>query len=194
MGKITPLLGKLDNIFPRYDFEKLENQYNANHYTKYFTGWQQFIVLLFAQINGKDSLREIETSINLHHHKWYHIGFRGVKRSTLSDAMNQRSWQIYEGSFYRLLEKCQSMNPRHRFRFKNKLYNMDSTNIDLCLFIFPRAKFRKRKGAIKLHYVLDHSGMLPSFLVVKDTNEHDAGVAKSQEKLDFVLLPDSTNR
>lgn len=191
MWKITPVLGELLNIFPRYEFEKLEDLYNANHYTKYFTGWQQFIVLLFSQINGKDSLREIETSTRVHHHKWYHIGFKGVKRSTLSDAMNNRPWQIYEGLFYRLLAKCQSVTPRHRFRFKNKLYSMDSTTIDLCLSVFPWAKFRKRKGAIKLHYLLDHSGMLPSFLVMTDGKHHDVRVAKSQEKLDFALLPDS---
>jgi len=191
MRKITPVLGELLNLFPRYEFEKLEDQYNANHYTKYFTGWQQFIVLLFAQINGKDSLREIETSLQVHHPKWYHLGFKGVKRSTLSDAMNQRPWQIYEGLFYKLLDRCHSVTPRHRFRFKNQLYSLDSTTIDLCLSVFPWAKFRKRKGAIKLHYLMNHSGMLPSFLVVTDGKHHDITVAKSQEKLDFALLPDS---
>ncbi len=191
MGKITPVLGKLLNLFPRYEFEKLEDQYNANYYTKYFTGWQQLIVLLFSQISGKDSMRDIETSTLVHQRKWYHIGFRGVKRSTLSDAMKSRPYQIYEGLFYRLLEKCQSVIPKHRFRFKNQLFSMDSTLIELCLSVFPWAKYRKCKGAIKLHYLLNHSGMIPSFMVLTVGKHHDVRVAKSEEGLDFALLPDS---
>jgi len=108
-------------IFPRYEFEKLENQYIGNRYTKYFSGWQQLIVLLFAQAGYKDSLREIETSLKVHYPKWYHIGLQDIKRSTLSDAMRRRSYRIYEGIFYSLLERCKSLTPGHKFRFKNPL-------------------------------------------------------------------------
>jgi len=184
-------MSELLRIFPRYEFEKLEKEHNGNYYTKYFTGWQQLMVLLFAQIGGKDSLREIETSLNVHHSKWYHIGLKSIKRSTFSDAMNKRSCKIFEGVFYRLLEKCQSVTPKHRFRFKNPLLTLDSTVIDLCLSIFPWATFRKRKGAIKLHYLYDHSGSLPSFMVMTDGRHHDVRVAKDDKKLNFALLPDS---
>jgi len=184
-------MSELLRIFPRYEFEKLEEQYNGNYYTKYFTGWQQLIVLLFAQIGGKDSLREIETSLNMHQSKWYHLGLKGIKRSTLSDAMGNRSYKIFEGVFYRLLEKCQSVTPKHRFRFKNPLLTLDSTVIDLCLSIFPWAVFRKRKGAIKLHYLYDHSGSLPSFMVMTDGKHHDVRVARDDKKLNLALLPDS---
>jgi hypothetical protein len=191
MRQNNTIMGELLRIFPRYEFEKLEKEHNGNYYTKYFTGWQQLITLLFAQVGGKDSLREIETSLNVQQAKWYHIGLKSIKRSTLSDAMNKRDCKIFEGVFYKLLEKCQSVTPKHRFRFKNSLLSLDSTVIDLCLSIFPWAVFRKRKGAIKLHYVYDHSGSLPSFMVMSDGKHHDVRVARDEKKLDFTLLPDS---
>lgn len=191
MHKVNTIMLELLKLFPRYEFDKLVNRYQGDHYTKYFSGWQQLITLLFAQAGGKDSLREIETSLSMHYYKWYHIGLQGIKRSTLSDAMSERSYEIYEGLFYKLLDKCKSVTPKHTFRFKNELYSLDSTVIDLCLSIFPWAKFRKRKGAIKLHYLYDHSGSLPSFMVLSDGKTHDIRVAKRAEKLDFALLPDS---
>jgi hypothetical protein len=122
-------MAELLRIFPRYKFEKLEARYRGNYYTKYFTGWQQLIVLLFSQVGGKDSLREIETSLSVHGDKWYHIGLKGVKRSTLSDAMRDRPSGIFEGLFYELLAKCKTVTPKHKFKFKNPLYSLDSTTI-----------------------------------------------------------------
>ena len=174
---------ELLKLFPRYEFEQLEKRYQGNHYTKYFTSWQQLIVLMFAQICGKDSLREIETSLNVPYRKWYHIGFRGVKRSALSHAMSSRSHQIFEGIFYKLLAKFKSVTPGHKFKFKSPLYSLDSTVIDLCLSIFPWARFRKRRGAIKLHYLYDHSGSIPSFMTMTDGKHHDLRVARSDQKL-----------
>lgn len=189
--QVNTIMNELLKIFPRYEFEKLEAQYQSNHYIKYFSGWQQLIVLLFAQAGYKDSLREIETSLKVHYSKWYHIGLKNIKRSTLSDAMNRRDYQIFEGIFYRLLDRCKSVTPKHKFRFKNPLYSLDSTTIELCLSLFSWARFRKRKGAIKLHYLLDHSGTLPSFMTMTDGKHHDIRVAREDEKLDFALLPDS---
>ena len=191
MKQVTTILGELLKIFPRYEFEKLEALHQSNRYTKYYTGWQQFITLLFAQIGGHDSLRGIETSLGVHAQKWYHLGLKDIKRSTLSDAMKNRPHEIYEGLFYKLLDKCRLVTPHHRFRFKSPLFSMDSTVIDLCLSVFPWAEFRQRKGAIKLHYLYDHSGSLPAFMVMTDAKRHDVRVAKSEEKLDFHLLPDS---
>ena len=105
---------ELLKLFPRYEFEKLEKKYHGNYYTKYFTGWQQLITLLFAQAGGKDSLRDIETSLSVHYTKWYHVGLKGIKRGTLSDAMQNGPYEIFEGIFYKLLEKCQSVTPKHR--------------------------------------------------------------------------------
>ncbi len=191
MKQVTTMLGELLKIFPRYEFEKLEKQHQSNHYTKYFTGWQQLITLSYAQIVGHDSLRGIQTSLGVHSQKWYHLGLTDIKRSTLSDAMKNRPYQIYEGLFYKLLDKCRSVTPGHKFRFKNPLFSMDATVIDLCLSVFPWAEFRQRKGAIKLHYLYDHRGSLPAFMVMSDGKHHDVRVARSEEKLDFHLLPDS---
>jgi hypothetical protein len=191
MRQVNTIMSELLRIFPRYEFEKLEKQHEGNYYTKYFTGWQQLLVLLFAQVGGKDSLREVETSLNVHQSKWYHLGLQGIKRSTLSDAMSTRSYKIFEGVFYKLLEKCRAVTPKHTFRFRNPLLTLDSTVIDLCLSIFPWAAFRKRKGAIKLHYLYDHSGSLPTFLVMTDGTHHDIRVARDTEGLNLALLPDS---
>ena len=191
MKQVTTILGELLKIFPRYEFEKLERMYQSNHYTKYYTGWQQFITLLYSQIGGYDSLRGIEISLGVHAEKWYHLGLKNIKRSTLSDAMKHRPHEIYEDLFYKLLDKCRTVTPAHKFRFKSPLFSMDATVIDLSLSVFPWAKFRLRKGAIKLHYLYDHSGSLPAFMVMTDAKRHDVRVAKSEEKLDFHLLPDS---
>ena len=189
--QVNTIMNELLKIFPRYEFEKLENRYASNRYTKYFDGWQQLIVLLFAQAGQKDSLREIETSLRVHQAKWYHIGLANIRRSTLADAMNRRSYEIFEGIFDKLLERCKSVTPQHKFRFKNPLYSLDATTIELCLSIFPWARFRQRKGAIKLHYLFDQSGSLPSFMTMTDGKCHELRVAKEDEKLDFALLPDS---
>jgi hypothetical protein len=191
MRQVTTILGELIKIFPRYEFGKLEEQHQSNHYTKYYTGWQQLITLLYAQIGGHDSLRAIQTSLGVHSQKWYHLGLEKIKRSTLSDAMKTRPHQIYEGLFYKLLDKCRSVTPDHKFRFKNPLFSMDATVIDLCLSVFPWAEFRQRKGAIKLHYLYDHRGSLPAFMVMTEGKSSDIRVARSEEKLDFHLLPDS---
>jgi len=156
-------MSELLRVFPRYEFEKLEKEHNGNYYTKYFTGWQQLMVLLFAQIGGKDSLREIETSLNVHQSKWYHLGLEGIKRSTLSDAMGNRSYKIFEGVFYKLLEKCRSLTPHHKFRFKNPLLTLDSTVIDLCLSIFPWAVFvsvKERSNCIIFTITVVHCRVL----------------------------------
>jgi hypothetical protein len=123
MKQVTTLLGELLKIFPRYEFEKLENQHQSNHYTKYYMGWQQLITLFYVQIGGHDRLRGIQTSLGVHVQKWYHLGHTDIKRSAVSDAMKNRPHQIYEGLFYKLLDKCRSVTPLHKFRFKNPLFS-----------------------------------------------------------------------
>jgi len=135
--------------------------------------------MLYAQISGKDSLRDIQNSIAAQGSKLYHIGLQPVKRSTLADANQTRSYRIYEELFYKILQRCKSVTPKHKFKFKNPLYTLDGTVIDLCLSTFDWAKFRAAKGAIRLHYEYDHSGQLPSFLVVTDAKQHEITVARS---------------
>jgi hypothetical protein len=111
-----------------------------------------------------------------------------VHKSTLSDANTKRDYRIFEETFYHLLARCKDLTPKHKFRFKNPLYTIDATTIDLCLSVFPWAKFRKSKGAIKMHCLYDHSGALPSFLTVTDGKRHDVRVVKETS---FPMLPDS---
>jgi hypothetical protein len=144
--------------------------------------------MLYSQITGKDSLRDIETGLQAQSTRWYHLGFGGVHRSTLADANAKRDYRVFEDTFYRLLDRCRDLTPKHRFRFKNPLYTIDATTIDLCLSMFPWARFRTTKGAIKLHCLYDHSGALPTFLIVTDGKKHDVRVVKEHN---FPLTPDS---
>ncbi|PIQ94985.1 MAG: IS4 family transposase [Nitrospirae bacterium CG11_big_fil_rev_8_21_14_0_20_41_14] len=188
MSHLNTIYNQLLHLIPRHQFESLVQRYNGDYYVKYFTCWQQLITLLYAQIKYKDSLRDIETSLKAQSNRWYHIGLEDIKRSTLSDANNQRDYRIYEDFFYTLLDRCKGITPKHKFRFKNPLYTLDATVIDLCLSLFPWARFRKRKGALKLHYLYDHSGSIPTFLVVTDAKQHEIKVAK---ELDLPISPDS---
>lgn len=188
MSHINTIYNQLLQLVPRHEFESLVKRYDGDRYVKYFTCWQQFMSLFYAQVRTKDSLRDIQTSLMAQSDRWYHIGLKDIKRSTLSDANNRRNYQIYEDFFYKLLDRCKDITPKHKFRFHNPLYTMDATVIDLCLSMFPWATFRKRKGALKLHYLYDHSGALPSFLVVTDAKQHEIKVAQQQ---DLPLVPDS---
>jgi hypothetical protein len=189
--QVSTIYSELLRLIPHYDFTKIEEQYQGNRYTKRFTTMQQLITVMYAQIRGLDSLRDIETALNTQKNKWYHFGFKGVKRSTLSDAMNHRSCELFEDLFYSILKRYQCFAPKHGFKFNNPLFSLDSTIIDLCLSIFPWAKYRKRKGAIKLHYLINHNGSLPEFIVMTSAKQHDVKVAQNSAALNFNLLPDS---
>ena len=155
---------------------------------KTFTTWQQFMAILYSQITQKDSLRDIETGLSAQSDRLYHLGLGRIHRSTLSDANAKRDYRIFEDMFYHLLARCKNLTPKHKFRFKNPLYTIDASTIDLCLSVFPWAKFRTTKGAIKMHCLYDHSGALPTFLTVTDGKRHDVTVVKENP---FPLLPDS---
>ena len=188
MNRVYTIFSEILKLCPRYHFEKAVKDYDGDRYVKTFTTWQQFIANLYSQVAQKDSLRDIVTGLSAHASRWYHLGIAGISRSTLSDANAKRDYRIYEGLFYQLLSRCQDLTPKHRFRFKNPLYTIDASTIDLCLSVFPWAKFRRAKGAIKLHCLYDHSGALPTFLTVTDGKRHDVRVVKDS---DLPFLPDS---
>lgn len=188
MNKVYTIFAELLKLCPRYQFERATEHYKGNRYVKTFTTWQQYIAVLYSQITQKDSLRDIETGLGTQSGRWYHLGFRGVHRSTFSDANTKRDYRIFEDMFYHLLTRCRDLTPKHRFRFRNPLYTIDATTIDLCLSVFPWAKFRKTKGAIKMHCLYDHSGALPTFLTVTDGRRHEVTAVKETP---FPLSPDS---
>jgi hypothetical protein len=145
-------------------------------------------VLLYAQASGKISLRDITNGLELQQKRTYHLGFdEPVTRSTLADANARRSYKIYEDLFYALLERCRDLTPKHRFRFKNPLYSLDATMIELSLASFPWARWRARKGALRLHYKLDHSGHIPVFMVMTDGKTQEITMAREH----ISITPDS---
>jgi hypothetical protein len=188
MNRVYTIFSELLKLCPRYHFDKAVAQYQGDRYVKTFTTWQQFMAILYSQIKQKDSLRDIVTGLSAQAARWYHLGLTGIYKSTLCDANARRDYRIFEELFYHLLTRCKSLTPKHKFRFKNPLYTIDASTIDLCLSVFPWAKFRTTKGAIKLHCLYDHSGALPTFLTITDGKRHDVRVVKDNA---FPLLPDS---
>lgn len=187
MGYKPTVFNQLFNFIPRYVFEKSVKTHGADRYAKTFKAWHQFLILLYAQATGKQSLREITGGLQLHCSRLYHLGLRPAPRSTVSDGMERRDCKIFEELFHAMVKRTGSIAPAHRFRFKNPLYSIDATTIDLCLSVFDWAKFRKQKGAIKLHCQLDHAGHIPSFVHVSDGKMHDVTAAQTF----FEVKPDS---
>ena len=187
MAHYTTVLSEMLNLLPRHHFETLVRIHQADRYVKRFTSWNQMTTLLYAQASGKQSLRDIQQGFAANAPRLYHLGLPAVKRSTLCDANSRRPYHVFEGLFYRLLERCQQVTPHHRFKFKNPLHSLDATTIDLCLSVFPWAKFRQAKGGIKLHYDFNHSGMIPEFLLVTPAKQHEITVTKKF----FTITPDS---
>jgi hypothetical protein len=188
MNKVYTIFSELLKLCPRYHFDKAVERYQGDRYVKTFTTWQQFMAILYSQIMQKDSLRDIVTGLSAHAARWYHLGLIGICKSTLSDANARRDYRIFEELFYNLLARCKNQTPKHKFRFKNPLYTIDASTIDLCLSVFPWAKFRTTKGAIKLHCLYNHSGALATFLTITDGKRHDVRVVKDNP---FPLSPDS---
>ena len=142
--------------------------------------WAQFVALGLGQLGGLQSLRDIVSNLCAQPHKLYHLGVQAlVSRSSLARVNAEQPYTLYEALFSRLLARCRQRAPRHGFRFKNKLYAIDATTIDVCLAAFPWASFRRTKGAIKLHVGLDQAGHLPSFLSVTDGKAADVTVART---------------
>jgi putative transposase len=132
-----------------------------------------------AQLSGRNGLRDIVENLSAQTHRLYHLGSVKLSRSNLSRINEDKPYALYEALFGKLFQRCQGMVPGHKFRFNNPLYSLDASTIDLCLSVFPWAKFWTTKGAIKLHVGLNHSGHLPEFVAVTDCKVGDVTVARS---------------
>lgn len=135
--------------------------------------------MAMAQLSGRRSLRDIVANLSAQTHRLYHLGSARLSRSTLARINEDKPYALYEELFGRLLQRSQGGAPRHGFRFKNKLYSLDASTIDLCLSVFPWAHFRSTKGAIKLHVGLDHNGYLPEFVTITDGKTTDIEVGRT---------------
>jgi hypothetical protein len=172
------MFSQILKLIPRTDFQGLVQQTGAEARSKGLSSWSQFVAMLFCQLGRAHSLREIEGGLKSCEGKLVHLGIEAPARSSLSYANAHRPWELFEQVFYGLYERVAAQVPgKRKFRFKNKLVSMDATVIDLCLSLYDWAKFRRTKGAVKLHLVLDHDGYLPCFGLITDGKVQDVTVA-----------------
>lgn len=181
MAHHSTVFAQLLKLVPRHEFETLANRHHEGQRLRRCTRWSQFVALSLGQLAGRCSLRDIVSNLSAQAAKLYHLGSRQVTRSSLARVNERQPHTLYEALFYKLLARCQGLAPRHGFRFKNKLYSVDASTVDLCLSLFPWARFRKTKGAVKLHVGLDHDGLLPSFVTLTEGKTHDVTVGRTLE-------------
>jgi Transposase DDE domain/Domain of unknown function (DUF4372) len=183
MKKFCSIFSQLLQLFPRLEFEQAVKQHQADRGAKGFTSWGQFVAMLFCQLGRAHTLREICGGLASCEGKLKHLGVpEAPSKSTLAYANEHRPWRLYQTVFEQLLGKCQTLAAsgwKKKFRFKNKLTSLDSSTIDLCLSLYDWAKFRRTKGAVKLHLLLDHDGYLPSYAVITDGKKSDIRVART---------------
>jgi hypothetical protein len=180
VNRFCSMFSQVLKLFPRTEFQALVKRTGAERHARGFACWDQFVAMLFCQLGRAHSLREISGGLKSCEGKLSHLGLRTApSRSTVSYANAHRPWQLFEGVFHELLERCQVLaQGRRKFRFKNKLVSLDSSVIDLCAAVFDWARFRRTKGAVKLHLLLDHDGYLPSVVVITEGRCHDVRVGR----------------
>ena len=179
MAHCNTIFHQLLRLVDRHDFRKIEqDRFRPKRKCRTLSRWGQFVVMMFAQLTGRSSLRDIVQQFEFHVAKLYHLGVDLVKRSTLADANSKRPAAFFEALFQEHYAKCAAIAPSKKFRFKNKLYSFDSTVVDLCLSLFPWAKFRTTKGGIKLHTLVDHDGYIPAFIQITTAKVADVTVAR----------------
>ena len=177
MNRFCSIFSQLLQLFSRIEFQQAVMETKAERHARGFTCWGQFVAMLFCQLGRAHSLREISGGLRSCEGKLKHLGITAPSRSTLAYANGHRPWQLYQRIFLQLLDRCRNqVQGKKKFRFKNKLMGLDSTIIDLSVTLFDWAKFRRTKGAIKLHLLLDHDGYLPSFAVITEGKMADVRV------------------
>lgn len=181
MNRVSSIFSQILQLIPRQAFEARVREHQAERHARGFDSWTQLIAMLFCQLGHAQSLREITGGLAACEGKLRHLGVdQPPKRSTLAYANEHRPWALYRSVFYDLVERCQreAAGRQRKFRFKHKLLSIDSTTIALSLSLFDWAQYKRSKGAVKLHLVLDHDGYLPAYAVLSDGKEADIAAAK----------------
>lgn len=183
MIKVASLFSQLLHHFPRTEFAQLVAKHQAERRAKGFTCWTQMVAMLFCHLAHADSLREICGGLACCQGKLRHLGIgKAPNKSTLSYANQHRPAELFEELFWTMTHRFRALgslgNRKRKFRFKNKLLSLDSTTISLCLNLFPWAKFRRAKGGVKVHVLLDHDDYMPSFALITEAKRHDRTVAR----------------
>jgi len=176
-GKLV--FSQLISYLPKYEFQKCVARYRGHHKVRDFSCWDQFLCMSFAQLTYRESLRDIEACLRSMQSKLYNMGFRcQISRSTLADANEKRDWRIYADFAQLLIHQARDLYSNDDFGLEldETVYALDSTTIDLCLSLFPWASFRKTKGAIKLHTLLDLRGSIPVFIEITEGKFHDVNI------------------
>ena len=176
-GKLV--FAQLMEYLPLHTFRRCVAKYAGAYPTLTFSHFDQYLCMTFAQLTYRESLRDIEACLRAHSSKLYHLGIRGrIARSTLADANENRDWRIYQDFALSLISVARRLYAEDEFgvELKHTVYALDSTTIDLCLALFPWARFRKKKGAVKLHTLLDLRGNIPAFIYISDGKLHDVNV------------------
>ncbi len=178
MAHYNTVFSQLLKLIPRHEFETLAKQHHSGRSFRKASRWSQFVTMAMGQLSGRKSLRDIVENVSAQTHRLYHLGSAKLSRSNLSRINENKPYALYEALFGKLLKRCQGVAPGHQFRFKNPLYSLDASTIDLCLSVFPWAKFRTTKGAVKLHVGLNHAGYLPEFVTLTEGNKHDVTIGR----------------
>lgn len=183
----TNIFAQIIGLIDKNLFSQTVRKYGGNKSAKGFTCWEQLVSMMFMQFGKAQSLKEICFGLGSCNGRLSHLGINhGPKKSTLAYANENRPYEIYRDTFFKMLEKAKlTIGGKHKFRFKNKLFSMDTTVIDLCLSMFDWAHFRRAKGAVKLHLLLDHDGYLPVFVHITDGKTHEVRAAKGAIIRDF---------
>ncbi len=179
MSAFSSVFGQILKLFPRAEFEQLVREAKAERHARGFTCWQQFVAMLFCQLGKAQSLREICQGLASVEGKLNHLGIEEApNKSTLSYANAHRPWELYQLVFEQMYQRCRQIAPKHKLRFKNPLLSIDATVIELCASLFDWAHYKQTKGAVKLHMILDHNGLLPSFCLITEARKYDVTVAR----------------
>jgi hypothetical protein len=185
MNRVCSIFAQVLQFIPRTEFAAAVRQHQAERHARGFSCWTQLVAMLFCQLGRAQSLREIVGGLAACEGKLQHLGVAlAPKRSTLAYANEHRPWQLFQSVFTALYQRCVAearQQGRRKFRFKHKLLSLDATLIPLCLSLFDWAHYRRSKGAVKLHLVLDHDGYLPRFAVVTEGKRSDIEVARGLE-------------
>jgi len=179
MAHNNTVFSQLLKLVPRHEFETLAKQHHYGQSLRKTSRWSQFVSLCLGQLSGRQSLRDIESNMKAQSQRLYHLGAKPIAKSSLSRLNEQQPAELYEALFAKLYARCQQQTQGHRFRFKNKLYSLDASLIDLSLKIFPWAHYALGKAAMKLHLSLDHSGYIPHFACITKGKVSDIEIGRT---------------
>lgn len=179
MAHNNTIFSQLLKLIPRHEFETLSKAHHVGRQLRKTSRWSQFVSLSAGQLAGRHSLRDIESNMNAQSNRLYHLGATTVARTTLARLNEKQPYTMYEALFSKLYTRCQQLAPKHRFRFKNKLYSLDASLIDLSLKIFPWAHYALGKAAMKLHVSLDHAGYIPQFAAITEGKVSDIELGRT---------------